>query len=149
MNEIMDVNSYIQQRLDDQITWYSNKSQWNQKCFKVLKIIEIGAAASIPFLVAYISDSNSLLKIISGILGLLVAVIAGILGLYQFQENWINYRTTAETLKHEKFLFLTKTEPYNIEEAFTLLVQRVESLISKENTSWLQYCKKDKGGENG
>ncbi|HFC76762.1 MAG TPA: DUF4231 domain-containing protein, partial [Candidatus Moranbacteria bacterium] len=47
-----------------------------------------------------------------------------------------------ESLKHEKYLFLTKSEPYDIDEPFKLLVQRVESLISKENTNWSNYMKK-------
>jgi hypothetical protein len=34
---------------------------------------------------------------------------------------------------------VTKTDPYNGEQAFQLLVQRVEGLISKENTNWSQY----------
>ena len=35
-----------------------------------------------------------------------------------------------------KYLFLTGTEPYGCEESFSLLVERVESLISVENTTW-------------
>ena len=75
------------------------------------------------------------------LLGALIAVISTIISLNQFQENWIEYRTTCESLRHEKFLYLTKAEPYNNEEPFGLFVQRVESLISKENSSWSQYTK--------
>jgi hypothetical protein len=53
-------------------------------------------------------------------------------------------------LKHEKYLYLTKTEPYDGEDAFNELVKRVEDMISKENTRWSQYIKKQKkGGGNG
>ena len=35
-------------------------------------------------------------------------------------------------------------EPYDFEDAFKLLVQRVENLISKENTQWAQSIKSSK-----
>ena len=70
----------------------------------------------------------------------MVALIAGALGLYQFENHWIEYRTTSESLKKEKFLFLTESEPFDKapDENYQLLVQRVETLISKENTNWAQ-----------
>lgn len=79
-----------------------------------------------------------------GILGLAIAVITAVVSLCQFQENWVEYRTTCESLKHEKFLFLTKTEPYNVDTPFPLLVQHIESMISKENTTWSQCIRPQK-----
>lgn len=83
-----------------------------------------------------------------GSLGVVIAVSVAAGSLYKFQENWIQYRTTAETLKHEKYLYLTKSAPYNEENAFIQLVQRIESLISKENTQWSRYAKKDTKSTN-
>ena len=132
---------YINERLDEQITWYSDKSQWNQKWFKILKIIEFTSASLIPFLVAY-SDECVYIKYIVGFLGIGIAVVAGLLSLYKFQENWIEYRTTSETLKHQKYLYETSCPPYdNKETSFTKLVQVCEGLISKENSNWAQYIK--------
>lgn len=131
----MDQNEYLEQRVDDQINWYSKKSQQNQKIFKYLRIIEFVAAASIPFLAGY-TKRLDYLQIITGLLGIIIAVIAGVLSLYRFQENWTEYRTTCETLKHEKYLFLTKVSPYDGTNAFTLFVEKIELLISKENSAW-------------
>jgi hypothetical protein len=75
-------------------------------------------------------------------LGVFVAAIASFLCLLQLQVHWIEYRATAESLKKEKFLFLTQTEPYDKDGAFHLLVQRVEALLSKESTEWLQSMMK-------
>jgi hypothetical protein len=130
-------DDYIKDRVDGQIEWYNRKSGTNQRWFRWLRIVEIIAAASIPLLVGY-ADSISEFKVAVGILGLLIAVIAGILGLYQFQENWAGYRTTCEALKQEKYLFLTKTQPYDQGDSFALFVQRAENLISKENANWVQ-----------
>jgi len=87
------------------------------------------------------SQDSQVIQIIIGLLGLLVAIITAILGLYKFQENWIAYRTTCESLRHEKYLFLTECEPYDGDAPFKLFVQRVESLISKENTKWSDNIK--------
>jgi hypothetical protein len=46
--------------------------------------------------------------------GLAAAIVAldGTQHLYQFQEHWITYRSTAEALKHERYLYLAKVGPY-------------------------------------
>lgn len=146
----MNDNEYIETRLEDQIGWYSNKSSSNKRWYQALRAIELVVATSIPFLAGVIKEANAN-KVTLAFLGLLVAVVAGLLGLYKFQELWIEYRTTAESLKQEKFLYLSRTEPYNIEEPFPLLVQTVETLISKEHSRWISLTKrpekKNQGGQ--
>ncbi len=139
----MNEEEYIEQRLKDQINWYDKKSQFNQKWFKRLRILEIVSAAIIPFL-AGIGPNIPYYQLIIGFLGVVIAVSAGISSIYKFHENWIEYRTTAETLKHELYLFETKCQPYNEDDAFCKLVQRIESLISKENTQWSRNLEKTK-----
>jgi hypothetical protein len=78
----------------------------------------------------------------------IVAVIASLLALLRLQEHWISYRATAEALKTAKFLFLTQTQPYDKEDAFHLLVQRVEALLSKESAGWIRSMTKPPEGEN-
>lgn len=138
---------YIKQRLNDQISWYDRKSRANQRWFKCLRLTEIVAAATIPFLSGF-ADNSFAIKIVIGALGLLVAVIASLLGLLHLQEHWIAYRGTAEVLRKEKFLFLTQTEPYAKGDAFHLLVQRIEALLSKESTEWVQSMMKPPKGES-
>lgn len=141
----MTAEEYINERLNDQITWYSNKSQTQQRKFKTIRIVEIIAAALIPFLsvlsVAY-PVIAPYLTITVGVLGMIIAVISGVLSLGHYQEQWIEYRTICESLKKEKFLFSAGAEPYSDENSFNLLVQRVETLISKENANWSQYMTK-------
>ena len=140
----MTEEEYMQDRVDDQIDWYDKKSSFNQKWFKRLQVISIISASTIPFLTGYSSGEDDSIRIFIGVLGLVVAAITAILSLYKFQEHWLEYRTICESLRHEKYLFLTKTSPYNSNETFPVLVQRIESLISKENTDWLQYMSKPK-----
>jgi Protein of unknown function (DUF4231) len=133
----MTAEEYMTSRVDDQIKWYDGKSAWNQRWFKRVRILEIVAASSIPILSGFSQDNRSI-QVTIALLGGLIAVIAGLMGLYQFQENWTQYRSTCEGLRHEKILYETKSEPYDGENAFPLLVQRVESLISSESTRWTQ-----------
>ena len=131
----MSPDEYISERVDDQIRWYDQKSQRAQRWFKRLRGLEIIAAGIIPLFAGF--GSGAAWSIITvGVLGALVAIVASVISLNKFQENWIEYRTTCETLRHEKYLFLTKTEPYNEAEPFGHFVQRIESLISKENSAW-------------
>jgi hypothetical protein len=122
-------------RLEDQIDWYDRKSVVNQKVYKRIKITEIGAAAIIPFIAALNFKTWS--TWITGVLGVVVTILEGLLQLRQYQQNWINYRSTCEALKHEKFLFLGEAGPYaSAAKPHVLLAERVESLISQEHAKW-------------
>ncbi len=141
-------SEYLSQRVRDQISWYEKKSLRNQGWFKRLRVVEIVAAAMIPFLTA-IPDVTTL-RYVVGSLGVLITVVAGILALFQFQERWTEYRATCEALEKEQFLFLTRAEPYAGGDGFSMFVQRIETLISKENTGWaLSFVKPDKRTERG
>ncbi|MBN1929617.1 MAG: DUF4231 domain-containing protein [Chlorobiaceae bacterium] len=134
----MSDEEYINSRVDDQIGWYDRKSQSAKSCFKWFRGAEIVAAAAIPLIAGFASEPFPV-TLVLGILGASIAVISAAISLNQFQENWTEYRATCESLKHEKFLYLTRAEPYHEEEPFRLFVQRVERLISKENSAWSQY----------
>lgn len=133
----MGEEEYLKNRLDDQIKWYESKSATNKKKFHYLKISEIIISISVPLLAGYI-DEFYRIKFLIGIMSYLVAIIAGLIVLLRYNENWVSYRTTAESLKHEKYMYLTHSGPYKETTNFNLLVERVESLISKENSNWTQ-----------
>jgi hypothetical protein len=122
------------QRLEDQIAWYDVKARSNMRWYKRLKISEIASAAVIPFLAA---TKLPRAVLATGILGVLVTLFEGLLQLNQFHENWIRYRSTCESLKHEKYIYLANAGPYvGVEKARALLAERVESLISQEHAKW-------------
>ena len=142
----MNEDEYLNNRLEEQLKWYSNKSQTNQKWYKRLRLTEIISASLIPFLAA-MKDTIPYSAWVIGSLGVVIAVSAAAGSLYKFQENWIQYRTTVEQLKHEKFLYLANVKPYDSENKFPLLVERVEGLISKENSYWAQSIKQIPKGD--
>ena len=118
-------------RLDDQINWYDSKSAWNKKIYKQLKMLTLALAISIP-LVALTGFNK-----ITAVLGAMIAFLEGLQQMNQYHDNWISYRSTAESLKHEKHLFLAKAGPYAVSDnPFALLAERVESLVSQEHAKW-------------
>lgn len=124
-------------RLEDQITWYDRKSMSCQRIFKRIKIVEIVAAALIPFVAALGSKEFPWSPWLTGGLGVMVTVFEGLLQLGQYQQNWITYRSTCESLKHEKYLYLGKAGPYaSAPDPHALLAERVESLVSQEHAKW-------------
>jgi Protein of unknown function (DUF4231) len=124
----------IMERLEDQLAWYDHRSMANQRTYKRIKVVEILAAAIIPFL-AGLGLSN--IRFVTAGLGVLITVLEGLLHLNRYQQNWINYRSTCEALKHEKYTYLGKAAPYaNVPDPHALLAERIESLVSQEHAKW-------------
>lgn len=137
----MNEDEYLSARVDDQIEWYDTQSSRAQSLFKLLRGLEIVAAASIPVLAGLSvkqGDGAFSISLVIGLLGAAIAVISSFISLYQLQERWIQYRSTCELLRHDKFLFMTKSKPYDRDDAFTKFVNRIEGIVSKENSSWSQ-----------
>ena len=134
----------ILQRLNDQLTWYSQKSRSARQAFKRIKIVEIIAAALIPFLTGRtFPQVPNLANYIIGSLGVIITILEGLLHLNQYQENWTAYRATAESLKHEKFLYLAKAGPYATStDPRVTLAERVEATLSQENSQWVATLQK-------
>jgi hypothetical protein len=145
-NSLPTVNSQetLFQRLVDEQTWYSQKARAARSAFKRIKVTEIVAAAIIPFLTGHTWPG---VTYVVGGLGVLITILEGLLHLNQYQENWTNYRNTAESLKHEKFLFLAKAGPYaGVADPWATLAERVEALISQENSQWVAALQKSGQG---
>jgi hypothetical protein len=104
-----------------------------------MKGAEIVAAAAIPVLAAVSAPPWGM-----GALGALVVIMEGFQHVHQFQHNWIGYRSTCESLKHEKYLYLANAGPYAAAgNADRLLAERVEALISQEHSKWVQVRKEE------
>ena len=120
------------QRLESQIAWYSAKSRRNQHMFKALKVAQIVIAALIPVLAA--GDATNW---VLGALGAAVVVLEGVQQLFQYQQNWVSYRSTSEALKHQKYLYLSRAGPYaTAQRPEAMLAERVEGLVSQEHAKW-------------
>jgi hypothetical protein len=121
------------QRLESQISWYDTKSAYNQHAFKAVKVGQIVVAALVPVFAAI----SGIPRWSLGALGAVVVILEGFQQLFQYQQNWITYRSTCEALKHEKYLFLADAGPYaHSSRKDALLAARVEGLVSQEHARW-------------
>ena len=139
----MDESRYFMERLDEQIKWYDEKGIFCQKRYKCIKII----TGCLSFLIApaglLLQECPHISWFIAG-LGLLISTGTFLLSLNRYHEDWLHYRTTCELLKHEKYLYLTRSGGYTSSAfPFQELVERCETIISSENIDWAQLHNND------
>jgi len=129
-------------RLEDQLRCYDNSRASCQKFYKVLKLIQVVLAVGIPVVCNY---SDPAWKWVVASAGAAIAVAEAIQHMNQYSTLWVMYRSTAERLKHEKFLFLSLAGPYRgLEEPerLVLLAERVEEHVSTEHANWFNETRR-------
>lgn len=125
-------------RLEDQLGWYDRKSVAAQQAYKRVKLSQLVVGAAVPVF-AGLQVSAAL----TATLAAFVVVAEGAQQLYQWQTNWVLYRSTAETLKHEKYLYLAAAGPYSTEDRQRVLAERLEGLVSQEHAKWAEGQQRD------
>jgi uncharacterized membrane protein len=126
---------YLNDRYRDQINYYGSKAGWNKRMYNSFQWSVIIVSAVLPVLV--VSSIKEDYKWATAGLSLLLAIGTSALKAFKFQENWLNYRQLAETLKQEKHFFDADLGSYaTAADKHATFVERVESLISRENAIW-------------
>lgn len=126
-------------RLEDQLGWYDRKSVAAQRAYKRVKLGQLIVGAAVPVIAALQVSAA-----VTATLAALVVVAEGTQQLYQWQTNWVLYRSTAEALKHEKYLYLAAAGPYSAEDRHRVLAERLEGLISQEHARWTESRQNEK-----
>jgi hypothetical protein len=127
------------ERLEDQLGWYDRKSVAAQKAYKRVKLSQLIVGATVP-VVAGLQVTAA----VTATLAAFVVVAEGAQQLYQWQTNWVLYRSTAESLKHEKYLYLAGGGPYSTDDRHRVLAERIEGLVSQEHAKWTESRHKEK-----
>lgn len=128
-------------RLEDQLFWYDGKSLNAQRWYKWLKLVQVTLAISIPIL----SQIDNAGKWLASVAGGIIAIIEAVQHMNQYSALWITYRSTAERLKHEKFLFLSAAGPYRSlgeVDRLVALAERVEEHVSTEHANWFNESRR-------
>jgi len=140
-----DFDDYLKNRYWDQIRYYEDKAGQNQRIYRYLQWALIILAALTPALIEFnlnelIGDGFGHLATLTSVI---VVILTAALKTFKYQENWINYRTTCEALKKEKFLYDAGLSDYQqSDDRQAQFVDRVEALLARENTLWLSVQKK-------
>lgn len=134
-------------RLQNQLDWYDRKSQHCQRWYKRLKIAQVALAVLIPTTTLLPGDAP---KWASSIAGCLIAVLEAIQQINQYSTLWVTYRSTAERLKHEKYLFLSAAGPYKglpEPDRLVALAERIEEHVSAEHANWISDARRVSSGQ--
>jgi Protein of unknown function (DUF4231) len=148
---------FLKLRWLDQLTWMNSKASNAQRMYYRLRLITIVGAVVVPALVALNTlDSwvGTSAQVATWVMSLVVAVSAAIEGFFQFGQRWRNYRSTAERLKTEGWLFLQLAGPYasaNGSHAgvYPAFANRVEELIQKDVDVYITQVTAEKKGSQG
>ena len=131
---------YLEERYNDQVKWYGKKSSFYKRYYQSCQWVAIVTSTSIPVLVVSISGDY---KWFTAGLSVILAIVTNALKTFKIQENWLNYRTIAETLKKEKRYYDATADEYaGVENREQRFVERVEAIISMENTLWMALHQK-------
>ena len=144
------ISEYMKDRYFDQINWYDGKAQENQTKYRRLQWTLIILAAMTPALIEL--DLNELIGNgfghLATVTSVIVAILTAAMKTFKYQENWINYRTTCEALRREKFFYDGGIGEYqNTLNKEALFIERAEGMMSRENTLWISAQKSDSKSE--
>ncbi|PIY08161.1 MAG: DUF4231 domain-containing protein [Flexibacter sp. CG_4_10_14_3_um_filter_32_15] len=153
---LMSDEEYINERLVSQINWYDKKSSENKKKYKRIKRTESVIAALIPVVVTFgafkvVQEYNLevFLQVVAALGGVALVIMNSFLELDEHHKLWKEYRVTCEMMRHERYMYLTGSEPYDEEDAFPRLVEKIEAISNSETQRWKQIDKKtDKKAKN-
>ncbi len=145
-------DAYRKNRYDDQVGWYDRKAGANQTIYCRMQWAIIILAAVTPILVVFVLDKDlpGWLQHLPAFTSAVVVILTAAMKTFKYQENWTNYRATCETLQREKHLHDANLGDYRAgsdEQKRSAFVERVESVLARENTTWLSTQKTERQDE--
>ncbi len=134
---------YIKETLIGQMEWHDRKAGLNQWWYKRLRIVVLVVSAIIPFLSGMIGDEGmDFIPYAIGIAGIIVTVSEGLIILNKYQENWVDYRKIAESLRREKTYYEARAGLYAASsDPFQTLVGEVGAILGQEVNDWAERIK--------
>ncbi len=132
---------YFKSVLEGQQDWYTGKAGTQKSRYLGLAILVIVLGALISILQVW--GENAWVPGTTAVLGSLVAILRSVDSLLRPAETWQAYRKASESMKREYRLYLTGADAYqdsaDEDEAFRLLVSRVEAVIAEEQQLYWQF----------
>lgn len=137
-------DQYIASRLEQYQKWYDGKAVAMKAKYLRMKAMSVVGGSLVPVLinVPFVAKvaGVSIVQVIVTVISLLVVISLSLESVYHYREQWKNYRSTEQLLGHEKFYFQTRVGRYHgllDEDAFRVLVERVEDAVAAENAATL------------
>jgi len=128
---------YIQTRVDYKTEAYRKKGEHYRFGYQTTATVAAIAAAAVPVLINF----QNVPDIVPTLLSLLVTILVTLEGIFHFREHWKSYDLMKSFLRQEACLFEAGAGAYRgkgANEAFVLLVERVEDAIAKERAQTIE-----------
>ena len=138
-----DQKDRVQKRWLHYVLWWDTRASKNKWKYHVLRSTVIIGGAAVPALVSvHVADAElaTRLHILTVVISLLVAVCAGLEGLFGFGEIWREKRAAAEILKIQGWRFFQLIKPFagkSHKEVFPDFADAVETMIEHEIKDYL------------
>jgi hypothetical protein len=128
---------YLATRVDFKTDAYTRKGDRYRWSYLTIASTAAVSAALVPVLI----NLKQVPSIIPTLLSLLVTILVTLEGVFHLREHWKNYDLMKSFLRQEACLFQARAGTYrNVppDEAFALLVERVEEAIAKERAQTIE-----------
>ena len=128
---------YLQTRVDFKTEAYRRKGEHYRFGYQSTATVAAIAAAAVPVLI----NLKDVHAIVPTLLSLLVTILVTMEGIFHFREHWKSYDLMKSFLRQEACLFEAGAGAYRGKapnEAFVLLVERVEEAIAKERAQTIE-----------
>jgi hypothetical protein len=130
-------DDYLTTRVDFKTQAYRRKGFRYRWGYLSTASIAAISAATVPVLI----NIKTLDTIYATLLSLLVTILVTLEGIFHFREHWKNYDLMKSFLRQEACLYQASAGAYRDKEsneAFKLLVERVEDAIAKERAQTIE-----------
>lgn len=152
-------DTYLRERVDDQINWHKRKAEWNRRRFQIFNRIDTIVALLVPISLSLgqtlevnqvISEGYEIIitHIFSATAGVYLAISASFLELEGFDRNAKMYKQLYRKLEGEKYKYLTRTEPYDEDDAYSLLIFNVENQLHQDFINFFKASDRAQAAQN-
>ena len=151
--EKLDIDEHQKERMNKRwlhyVLWWDGRASESKWKYHTLRSIVIIGGAAIPALVSLnVSDPQraAYVHIVTIAVSLLIALSAGLEGLFGFGEVWREKRAAAEILKVQGWRFFQLIQPYvgkTHREAYPDFADAVETMIEHEVKDYLVAVRGD------
>ena len=136
----MNIETYLTERVDDQIEYFDSSAVRNQKRYKLFKgaAIVCNVLTTLTIALTFIPYLK-FMSIVALILSTIVLATYQIEEFYNFGAKWEKFRLVAERMKSEKCLFLNDAGTYSSgdeDEKKQAFVEIIEGIIKGTDMSY-------------
>lgn len=137
----MDMKKYIEHRVNPQISYFDMQATKSKKCHFYLILFSMILSSTCTILVLIgtkFSELTVILSIFASISTTIVTILLGIDKLGKYQELSTQFKKICEELRQELYLYELSSGQYSGKNKDNLFVQKCESIMVTEVTSWIQ-----------